>query len=340
MGTISNNTALQMLLLHAASAGRGELLFGECLERVKKILPDFVNPGDLDDFPDLYLEFPLLGDPFLDVTVLYTNIPDDALIASPLAAGTEQMMAWLAQVKNKYPDVCGGFEIDTKHTSRVTAAVHFQPREHTELAEEFCEIIGEQQYGQLYVKTVGHMPEDLKLSYFGLFKGRPGSPLRVGGYMNREQTTSCADDTDNLIRLFGAAGFTAYDEPMIREISSVLAVSPGTVDFQFDIYPDGSVGDSFAIGTSFAIQQREAILASFYDREGSGAKYFDLLQKWGIADARRKKGLEAVFTGALPMKEGALTFSVFPQWFKVRWTGRKLQPAKMYLLAKAGYIHS
>ena len=59
---------------------------------------------------------------------------------------------------------------------------------------------------------------------------------------------------------------------MIREICSVLAVSPGYVDYQFDVYPDEAVGDSFAIDTSFAIQQPEAFMAAFYDPEGSGAK--------------------------------------------------------------------
>ena len=90
VGMIANHTALQMLLLHAASAGRGALLFGESLERIRKALPDFVNPVDLQHFPDLYLEFPLLGEPFLDVTVLYSETPESMRIASPLAAGTEQ----------------------------------------------------------------------------------------------------------------------------------------------------------------------------------------------------------------------------------------------------------
>ena len=248
------------------------------------------------------------------------------------------MMSWLARAKNKYPDVSGGFEIDTKPLSPITAAVHFQPRGHTELAMEFCETIGEPEYGQLYVEMAGRMPEGWKPSYFGLFKGRSGSPLRIGGYMDQGQTAACVEDPEVLIRLFTAAGFTAYDDPMIREICSVLAVSPGCIDFQFDIYPDEAVGDSFAIGTSFAIQQPEAVRAAFNDSEGSGAKYLDLLQKWRLVDERWKKALEAVFSGAVPLKEGAVTFSMLPQWFKVRWTGKRLQPAKMYLLTKAGYL--
>lgn len=327
-----------MLLLHAASNGRGNELFGESLERVKKVLPDFVNPGDLHSFPDLYLEFPLGGDPFLDVTVLYTNIPEDTRIASPLAEGTDQMMAWLAQVRNRYPDVCGGFEIDTKLTTPMTAAIHFQPREHTELVMDFFEITGEPRYGQLYEEMTAHMPKDLKLSYFGLFRGRPDSPLRVGGYMSREQIISCVESPESMVRLFNAVGFTAYDDQMIREICAVLTVSPVSVDFQFDIYPDGAVGESFAIDTSFAIEQPEAVIRAFRDSKGSGAKYTELLQKWEIADDRLKKGLEAVFAKAFPLKDGAVTFSLFPQWFKVRWTNKRLQPAKMYMLAKSGLI--
>lgn len=340
MGMISNSLALQMLLFQAASGGRGELLFGESLESVKKILPDFVKPVDLNHFPDLYLEFPLLGKPFLDVTVLYSNIPENMRIDSPLAEGTEQMLVWLAQMKHKYPDICGGFEIDTKHPPQITAAVGFQPREHTELVMKFCEIAGEPQYGRLYEKMAGRMPADQKPSYFGMFKGRPGSPLRIGGYMNQQQAAACSEDPDVLIHFFAAAGFTAFDDSMIREICSVLSVSPGSVEFQFDVFPDDTMGDNFAIATSFAIQQKDAVLAAFYDREGSGAKYTDLLQKWGAADERWKKGLEAVFARALALRDGAVTFSIFPQWIKVRWSDKRLQPAKMYLLAKAGYIHT
>ena len=91
---------------------------------------------------------------------------------------------------------------------------------------------------------------------------------------------------------------------------------------------------------SFAIEQPEAVLAAFYDRGGSGADYIDLLQKWKIADNRWRKGLDTVFAGALPLKDGAVTLSMLPHGFKVRWTNKRLQPAKMYLLSKAGFIPS
>lgn len=138
------------------------------------------------------------------------------------------------------------------------------------------------------------------------------------------------------MRTFKAAGFTAYDDKMIREITAVMAVSPRSNEFQFDIFPDGTVGNIFSLSTSFGIEQPQAVLKSFKD--GYGAKYIDLLKQWDIADDRWKKGIGATFAGALPSGEKKITFSIFPQWIKVRWTDTKLQPAKMYMLIKAGEL--
>jgi hypothetical protein len=107
-------------------------------------------------------------------------------------------------------------------------------------------------------------------------------------------------------------------------------------EFQFDIFPDGTVGDIFSLSTNFAIKEPDKFLTSL--NEGDGAGYFDLLKKWGIADRRLKKVEETVLAKKLPVGNMFITFSAFPQWFKVRWNERKLQPAKGYLLIKAGEL--
>ena len=335
MKLIDNKTAFQILLMHAASDSRGELLYGDSMERVKKIVPDFLGNGP---FPDVYLESPLSGDPYIDIslTAIFDDTSETNYISSPLAEGTDRMMEYLRTASAKYPVISGGFEIDTKSPSPGAAAVHFQPREHTFLTAGFCEAIGEPLYGQLYEEMVQRLNGCWKPSYFGLFRGRPGLPLRVGGYLGREEIRECINDPERIERTFKAAGFTAYDDKMVREITSVMAVSPGSNEFQFDIFPDGSVGNIFSLSTNFAIEEPEAILASFKD--GDGARYIDLLKQWNIADDRWKKGIGATFAGALPFGEKKLTLSMFPQWLKVRWTNMKLQPAKMYHLIKAGEI--
>ena len=55
------------------------------------------------------------GEPFLDIslTAVFDEASETAYITSPLADDTEGMMEFLRNSCAKYPEVSGGFEIDT-----------------------------------------------------------------------------------------------------------------------------------------------------------------------------------------------------------------------------------
>lgn len=67
----SNKLACRALFLQAAREERGRILFGGQWEKTCGMLLPFVESVP---FPSLYLEFPLVGEPFLDVTVLYSAL--------------------------------------------------------------------------------------------------------------------------------------------------------------------------------------------------------------------------------------------------------------------------
>ena len=71
MKALSHADAFEVLCLQAADDGRGDVLFGDSLPRARKALRPFMVG---ERFPSVYLEFPLLGAPFLDVTVLYAAL--------------------------------------------------------------------------------------------------------------------------------------------------------------------------------------------------------------------------------------------------------------------------
>ena len=58
-------------------------------------------------------------------------------------------------------------------------------------------------------------------------------------------------------------GFSAYDEAMLAQVSELMAMAPGSVDFQFDIWPDETIGDTFAIDVQYEIVQPSAVQSSF-----------------------------------------------------------------------------
>lgn len=327
--------SFQVLLLQLADDGRGKVLLGDSVDRARSAAGPFMIG---EDFPSVYFELPLAGDPFLDLTILYDTLAPGSRIDSEAAADTGPMLDWYAAACAGNSDISCGFELDTSKPELPRAAVHFQPRVHVELVQPFCKAIGEPERARLYLDLAERMPAGWPLSFFGMFRGRPNSPLRVCGYLGDSETAACSDDPHRLASAFEAIGFAAYDNAMLADISRLMAAAPGTVDFQFDVHADGALGDTFAIDIQFEIAQPKAVNESF--ESGPGARIMQLLEELGAADSRWKLTPQASFARALPIEldggsPARYGFTLMPQWAKVRWRNGVLQPSKLYYLGKS-----
>ena len=334
----SFSDAFQVLVLQAADDGREKTLFGESAQRARNVVPPFLVG---EKFPSTYLEFPLIGSPFMDVTLLYDSIAPGTRINSDAAAGTEAMLDWYASVEGADDNICCGFELDTKEESLPQAAVHFQPRKRKDLVEPFCAAVGEPAYADLYLNQNERMPQGWPLSFFGMFRGRPGTPLRVCGYLDSPEQGECAADTAHLAAAFDQMGFRAYDDAMLAQVSQAMGIAPDTVDFQLDVFPDGHLGNTFAIDVQFAIEQPHLVRENF--QGGPVARVMQWAESLGAADERWKLAADIAFARAIPieMDDGAVarySFTIMPQWMKLRWRAGALQPSKLYLMGKAGVI--
>lgn len=335
MKPLSHQDAYQVLLLQAADEGRGPILFGDSFERARyAVLPFLVG----EQMPSVYLEHPLIGDPFLDVTLLYSKVKTGTYIESDLAKDSGAMFDWFSSVDTEGESITCGYELDTKDPTLPQAAMHFQPRSHLELVEPFCKAVGEPERAKLYLDLASRMPKGWPLSFFGLFRGRPDFPLRACGYMSMNEREACAKNPAHIAECFNHIGFDAYDDAMLDEIGLAMDTTPGAIDFQFDIYPDGSLGSTFAIDTQFEIDQPETVQDAF--ENGDCAGLMALLEDWGIADERWHLSIASTFARAIPveLEDGSyarFAFALMPQWAKIRWSKGVLQPSKLYLLASA-----
>jgi hypothetical protein len=339
MKTPSNALACRTLFLQAADNGRGPVLFGDNGDRACKAVLPFLEGVP---FPEIYLEFPLAGDPFLDVTLLYGEIKPGTRFDSPAAAGTEEVIDWFAGARAECAQISFGYELDIKENSPGPAAVHFQPRSRRDLVMPFCRALGREDAGLLYTDLASRMPEGWPLSFFGLFRGRPDSPLRVCGYMDYAEKLRCAEDPSRLKAVFSAIGFRAWDDLMLSRIAASLAVSPCAVDFQFDILPDGTFGTTFALDIGFRTEPSETIRSSFL--YGPFAEVMNLFESWGAADSRWKLVTDISLTRSIPVedeegKTRPFALVLQPHWIKIRWTDSILQKSKMYCLAHAGLVN-
>ena len=330
--------AFEVLLLQATDAGRDAALFGGAASRVRDAVPPFLIG---EKFPEIYLEFPLAGEPFLDVTLLYGELGEDARIGSTLAAGCEDAVSFYARERAKDGSIGFGFEIDCSGPASSAAGIHFQPRGRTDLVAPFCGAAGSPEKAALYLAQDGRMPQGWPLSFFGMFRGRADSPLRVCGYLKEGERRACVADPTRLARAFDQAGFSAYDEAMLAQAACILGLAPADADFQLDVLADGSLGDMFAIDVRFDSMSSGDVCKSF--ASGAGAAIVAKLRAWGIADGRVAHVADMAFTRGVDLwaddgSRAPFGFSLVPGWLKVRWRGGVLQPAKMYMKASAGPV--
>jgi hypothetical protein len=186
------------------------------------------------------------------------------------------------------------------------------------------------------------MPEGWPPAYVGLFPGREGTPLRIGGYLGSDVQKACADDLSLLAAQFDQIGFSAYDEKMLSQCGVFLSLAP-TVDFQFDIMPDGTLGDVFGLSLSF--NETKPRQAHNCMKSGYGARICSTLEEWGLADERWKLIADAAFARYVPYSredgsQGNFALCVLFNYAKVKFAGAVAQPAKFYLIMSTGEVEA
>ncbi len=325
--------AFDALYSLAAADGRGEALFGDSVRLARAAYErTLIGSG----YPQAYLEFPLMGEPGFDILSVHAQIEHGDAFAPGAGFGRQAMFDW-------FEDVCGegsvscGIELDTSAGEDERAGVYLQFRDRTELVAPFLESIGESARTDGYLNVLERMPEGWSASYVGLFPGRPGTPLRIGGYLAPHAKDACAANPAFLGEQFRHIGFSAFDDRMLARCAEFMALAP-SIDFQFDIMADGSLGDTFGLSLSF--NETKPWQARTCMEDGYGARICTLMQDWGLADDRWRLIAGAAFARHVPFEredgdEGRFALCVLFNYAKVKFTACEPRPAKFYLILQA-----
>ena len=335
----SQMEAFDALYVIAADDGRGEALFGGSIGLARPAYERTLIGGR---YPTAYLEFPLLGEPCFDLLSVHGYVEPGARFSSGAGFGYQGMFDWFSGVCEPGGSVSCGIELDTSTGEAERAGVYLQQHERHELVEPFLESVGEAGRAQAYLDVLARMPEGWPPAYVGLFPGREGTPMRIGGYMDARELAHCADDPAHLGDCFRRIGFSAFDEPMLRRCAEFMRLAP-SVDFQFDIMPDASLGDTFGLSLSFnETKPREARVCM---ESGYGATVMRALQGWGLADDRWRLIAGAAFARHVGYEredagEGRFALCIRFNYAKVKFKACEPRPAKFYLTCAAGDVEA
>jgi hypothetical protein len=332
-------TVFDALYTIAAGDGRGEALFGDSFGIARDAYERTLIG---DGYPAAYIEFPLLGSPGFDLLSVHGTVQPGSRFAPGAGFGYQAMFDWFSGIQNTDVNASCGIELDTSVGETERAGVYLQYRSHPHLIAPFLDSIGELARLESFLAVADRMPEGWPPAYVGLFPGRAGTPLRIGGYLGHAMQIACADDPALLAAQFDRIGFSAYDGVMLSQCCVFLSLAP-SVDFQFDIMPDGALNDVFGLSLSFndtMPRQARACMESGY-----GARICTTLQEWGLADERWKLIAGAAFGRHVPFcredgSQGRFALSCLFNYAKVKFAGAVAQPAKFYLRFSAGEVEA
>ena len=333
----SQMEAFDALYAIAAGDGREEALFGNSIALAR---PAYERTLLGNEIPKAYFEFPLLGEPCFDLLSGYDYVEPGARFAPGRGYGRQDMMSWFAGVCGTDHTMGCGFELDTSTGETERAAVYLQQQSRHELVGPFLESVGEPWRAQAYLDVLARMPSGWQPSYVGLFPGREGTPARIGGYMGADELARCADDPRLLGEWFRQIGFLAFDWPMLERCAKLMGFAP-SADFQFDIMPDGTLGDTF--GLSLSLNEAKPNEARKCMESGYGATILRTLQGWGLADERWKLIAGAAFARFFRFEREDGALGSFALWIRLNYAKVKFRaceplPAKFYLTCTASDV--
>ena len=311
--------------------GRDEVLFGYEREGAR----DFFRRCLITDrFPFMYFEFPLKGDPCLDMLATYKHIDHGARFAPGCGYGYQPVFDWFSRQEHlERPAI--GLELDLSQGQTEHAGIYFQQMSETQLVSPFLDAVGYGQRAASYLKMAERLPKGWKTDYVGLFPARPDAPLRLGGTLSGLSQRRCAQDPVFLGSRFDLVGFQAYDAQMLDWCARLMGLAKG-VEFQFDLLPDGALGDAFGLLVSFSHVGPKKAASSF--ASGYAAAVMETFEKWGLADSRWRLIPDVTTARRVDYERdgggtGHLAASLCLDYAKVKFVGGVAMAAKFYLSA-------
>lgn len=322
-----------LLYALAAADGRGEALLGGGRERLRTLYERTLIGSAR---PSLYLEFPLLGEPCYDFLSVIEKVEPGATFAPGAGYGYEQAFNWFSTVCED-KNVSMGFELDLSTGEQELAGIYLQQRNRSELVEPFLASVGEAWRYPAYKSVQEAMPEGWPPAYVALFPGRQGSPTRIGGYMTHAEQRRCAENPTHMGDCLHRIGFDAFDEQMLTRCAHLMRMAP-SIDVQFDIMGDGTLGNTFGLALSFNEFKPRMVREQM--EEGVGHRIMSTLQQWGLADDRWRLLGNVAFAKQFPYARedgttGYLGLCTLPNYAKVKFRDAQMQPAKFYLVLAA-----
>ena len=283
-------------------------------------------------FPELWFEFPLKGDPWLDLHALVAreDLNPQMVFDPNTCGGVPDVFAWFA--KQDYSARQLALSWDTSSGDTCDPAVQLLRRaDNTRLTCDFLVAAQRSDAVAAYEAFEGRLPESWFACYTGVFPKRSTPFLRVECIPDEERQKAYADDPQLLADDLRQVGLADLGSTLVPRCQA-FAATPFHLEFQFDVTPEGTAGPTFSASLRFASFSEEGPWEP-YDTNGAAGDLMRLVETWGLSDDRWRLIEDTMFSKRVHFGEEEKMLYCLPTFLKLRWRDGEPLDAKFYLIA-------
>ena len=316
----------------AARDGREAALFGDCASAAREAFSRSLAGAE---FPELWFELPLTGDPWLDFHALtsYKAVAGTEASFSGQGGAYADALAWFAgQEPHKVRQLALSYDTSVGDVDHPAVQL-LMDREGLAVTLEFLEAAGRSDAKDSFRTFASGIPREWYACYVGAFPGRDeidSSPwVRVECIVGGEDQQAYARDAGALREHLAQVGIAEIDDEAIG-CMQVLARSPFPLELQFNVNPSGMALP--VVSASVRFQPKD------WTDDAQRAEIGRLvawMQGRGLADGRCKQVVETTFSKRVAHDGESALLSCFPAFVKLRWRKGESIDAKAYLMAGA-----
>lgn len=327
-GQVMEDLLFDIIYALMARGGRDKVLFGDGLSLAREALS---RSRVGQDFPELWFELPLAGDPWFDFHAL-TSV--QSLEADPEAAAGAavypHLFSWFARQGDAVRQLALSYDIsqgDIDHPAVQLLMNRFVP----EVTCAFLEEAGKLAAATAYRAFIARLPEGWYPCYMGVFPCRPNVDLRVECIPVRALQQAYARDAALLEHDLRQMGMKGIGDTVVPRCQ-YLAQTPFNLEFQFNVELDGSAGNTLGASLRFASTPGEEEYLPF-EVDGAAGDLMETIESWGLADERWRLLAETRFSKRISKDGVSQLIYAYPAFIKLRWRDGAPVDAKTYLMA-------
>lgn len=320
-----------MIYALAGREGRYEMLFGSSFPVAREA---FSLSLAGDSFPETWFEVPLLGTPWFDLHAgtFREGLNPNSIFEPKTCGGYPDVFMWFAAQGHDARQLILSWDVGRGAVD--APAVQFLTGSNdASLTCDFLDAAGRGDAADAYRSFSERLPEGWFACYVGVFPQRKTPFLRVECIPSAEQQREYAADPSLLEAHLRQLSLTEFGETMLSRCQ-VFAEMPFQMEFQFDVTPDGRIGDTVGVSDRFAWPPGAGSWEVF-DPNGAAGELMRQVEEWGLADARWRELAKTAFASRVAFGGESALIYCYPTFVKLRWRDGEPLDAKAYLVAGA-----